>query len=666
MKILGLDLGTNSIGWAVVEKEDEKFTLLNKGVRIFQEGVKIEKGREESKAAERTRYRSARRLKYRRKLRNINTLKVLSDYNFCPKLTSQELNDWKYKRNYPDNDSFMQWQRTDELSQKNPYHYRAITVEQKLDLNNKEDRYKIGRALYHITQRRGFLSNRLDTTPENENSKVLSKIREISEVKGAKTLGQHFYEKYKLSEKIRNTYTHREEHYLEEFKRICEFQELPEEMCVRLKKAIFFQRPLKSQKGSIGKCVFEPNKPRCAVSRPEFEEYRMLCFVNNIKIKTPEDEQLRFLTDVEKDKIVPQFYRKSKDHFDFEDLAKQLSPKKQYKYFKERDINPEDWLFNYSMKTTVSGCPVSARFRDLFGDDFMNIQIEYYRESDGRKSVIDINDIWHVLYSFDSDQKLAVFARNRLLFDDDKIKAFLKIRLKQDYASLSLKAIKKILPYLRKGLIYSHAIFLANMEEVIPNGIWRDEKNQDYIRDEIKLLIDTQNEEKDIINIVNGIITTARNPENSYIWSEEAKEFFEKDLKTKIALYFGTKRYAAFSEDKKIRIELDALKVLEKQMKKNLGKGEHAKIQRIDERILEFITDNFDAEEKQLTKLYHPSAADVYKPPVRRKDGNYYLGSPIVSSIRNPMAMRAMHQLRIVINELIKNEFIDSSTKIHI
>lgn len=44
-KIAGLDLGTNSIGWAVVETEDNKtFELVDKGVRIFQEGVKIEKG----------------------------------------------------------------------------------------------------------------------------------------------------------------------------------------------------------------------------------------------------------------------------------------------------------------------------------------------------------------------------------------------------------------------------------------------------------------------------------------------------------------------------------------------------------------------------------------------------------------------------------------------
>ena len=53
-KILGLDLGTNSIGWAIVEKNGTEFTLVDKGVRIFSEGVKSEKGIESSRAAERT------------------------------------------------------------------------------------------------------------------------------------------------------------------------------------------------------------------------------------------------------------------------------------------------------------------------------------------------------------------------------------------------------------------------------------------------------------------------------------------------------------------------------------------------------------------------------------------------------------------------------------
>jgi len=50
-KILGLDLGTNSIGWAVVDDEQNK--ILGSGVRIFPEGViNIGQGeQEESKNA---------------------------------------------------------------------------------------------------------------------------------------------------------------------------------------------------------------------------------------------------------------------------------------------------------------------------------------------------------------------------------------------------------------------------------------------------------------------------------------------------------------------------------------------------------------------------------------------------------------------------------------
>ena len=54
-KILGIDTGTNSLGWAIVEKTEDNYNLLDKGVNIFQEGVKKnEKGKESSKAAERT------------------------------------------------------------------------------------------------------------------------------------------------------------------------------------------------------------------------------------------------------------------------------------------------------------------------------------------------------------------------------------------------------------------------------------------------------------------------------------------------------------------------------------------------------------------------------------------------------------------------------------
>ena len=134
-KILGLDLGTNSIGWAIVEKEDSEFLLIDKGARIFSEGVKSEKGIESSRASERTSFRSARRIKFRRKLRKYETLMILSMNNMCP-LTIDEVKEWRKSgfKKYPLNPAFLQWLRTDEEKNINPYYFRDKSSKQKTSL----------------------------------------------------------------------------------------------------------------------------------------------------------------------------------------------------------------------------------------------------------------------------------------------------------------------------------------------------------------------------------------------------------------------------------------------------------------------------------------------------------------------------------------------------
>ena len=63
-RILGLDVGTNSLGWAILDPFQKKFT--DAGVVVFQQGIPDEKGREaeRSPAAERRAFRAARRLKF--------------------------------------------------------------------------------------------------------------------------------------------------------------------------------------------------------------------------------------------------------------------------------------------------------------------------------------------------------------------------------------------------------------------------------------------------------------------------------------------------------------------------------------------------------------------------------------------------------------------------
>ena len=474
-RILGIDTGTNSLGWAIVDKVESAYQLVAKGTNIFSEGVKIEKGIESSKAAERTEHRSVRKHYWRRKIRKIRLLTILSENKLCPPLKAEDLRQWRLKKVYPKDEYFMEWQRTEDKANVNPYKFRYICLTQKLDLTDITQRFILGRALYHINQRRGFLSNRKESTKESEGAvkEGISSLSEDMKAAGCEYLGEYFYQLYQKGERIRNHYTARKDHYLKEFKAICAKQELDADLVSKLEHAIFDQRPLKSQKGQVGSCTFEKGKSRCPSSHPLYEDFRMYSFVNNIKVQvnTIFEKGERYLSDEEKQKIIPLFKRKSKRTFPFEDIAKKLAGKNNYCYYKTGEEKP--YMFNYQMDTMVSGSPVNAQLEEIFGDDWLTSVCEVYTLAKDKTRFQIMNDVWHALFYFDDEDKLKEFAKNRLQLSDEDAEKFSKISIPNDYAALSLKAIRKIIPYLRNyGLIYSEAVFLANLVEVLPQHVW--------------------------------------------------------------------------------------------------------------------------------------------------------------------------------------------------
>ena len=242
-KRLGIDVGTNSLGWAIVEVDDEGCTLLDRGVDIFQEGVAREKNQEKPAVQDRTDARALRRHYFRRRLRKIALLRVLVRHDLCPALSEEQLNAWQGKGIYPLDDAFIRWQRTDDNADRNPYRDRFRCLTEELDLACREERYVLGRALYHLCQRRGFLSNRKDAGNEAEEGKVKQEIKTLSAdmaAAGCEYLGEYFYRLYQRKEKIRKHYTARNEHYLAEFRAICRKQRLDEELRQALEKAIFY------------------------------------------------------------------------------------------------------------------------------------------------------------------------------------------------------------------------------------------------------------------------------------------------------------------------------------------------------------------------------------------------------------------------------------------
>lgn len=603
-RILGIDTGTNSVGWSIVDYDSEalnnKYTLIDKGVNVFQEGVKIENGIESSKASERTIYKHQRVNYWRRKVRKIELLKILIRNKLCPPLSSEELKKWRSEKLYPLNEAFMAWQRTDDGKNKNPYYYRNLCLAERLDLSNLTNRYILGRALYHLNQRRGFLSNRKEGTKESDGAvkQDIDAITQSMQENGVKYLGQYFYLLYKKGEKIRSHYTSRLEHYAKELLAICEKQNLSEELTQELYKTIITQRPLKSQKRNVGKCVYEPSKSRCPMSHPLYEQYRMYAFINNIKIQGPQDSLLRYLTAEEKQLLIPEFLKSQKD-FKFDSIAKKLSGgKKNYCYYKEKTECA--YRFNYYMDTSVSGCPVIAQLSSVFEvkndiDGWLEAACEVYTHSEGKNRFEIMNDIWHTLFFFDSEDKLKEFAHEKLQMDELHATMFSKIHLSSDYASLSLKAIRKILPYMKQyGMIYSHAVFLANLSSVIPCEI-----------DKEALLPMLPRESADDI----------------------VKAFYEYDP------------------------SMSAIRTQEEYVKRYVA-----------------YKYNLDEEgERKLKRLYHPSMIDMFPKVRQRASGGYFqLGSPRTNSMRNPMAMHSLFRLRHVVNTLLKEGKIDEYTNIHI
>lgn len=229
-KVVGLDLGTNSIGIALrdcergknIAEQLEYFSSI-----IFKSGVGNGKSGEFSYAAERTKKRSSRRLYQSRKYRIWETLKLLIEEGYCP-LSMDDLEKWSrydktkgLKRQYPvDAVEFEQWVRLDFngdgiADYTSPYQLRAELIGKQFDFSKETDRYKLGRALYHIAQRRGFKSSKGETIKEQEanelndaenvdidvvdalkksEEKKSGKLVEFMKERGLKTVGAAFYE----------------------------------------------------------------------------------------------------------------------------------------------------------------------------------------------------------------------------------------------------------------------------------------------------------------------------------------------------------------------------------------------------------------------------------------------------------------------------------------
>ncbi|MBO7202809.1 MAG: hypothetical protein J6V30_04650, partial [Paludibacteraceae bacterium] len=153
-KILGLDLGTNSIGWAVVNADDNDNpqSIVGMGSRIIPMGsdkIDYEKGATITKNADRRAKRSARRMGKRYKMRRNKLLFILDKLGMLPK-------QFQFKNGFPEANKLQDLEllpiqkKTLQLDSLQHYELRAKALSEKIELE------ELSSILYQYNRLRGY------------------------------------------------------------------------------------------------------------------------------------------------------------------------------------------------------------------------------------------------------------------------------------------------------------------------------------------------------------------------------------------------------------------------------------------------------------------------------------------------------------------------------
>lgn len=320
---LGLDLGVRSLGWAAVRIDSHPLEILTVGVRCFEAGVEgdIAKGKDASRANKRRQKRSARRQLRRQAARLTKLFRALQCAGLLPAEPSKTPEDRHALLDKLDVDL-----RAESLHQAGHQEEQVFLYRLRAQAagGEKLPAFVVGRALYHLAQRRGFLSNRKAEAAEAvkgedkagkgaEEEKKLSvkdikgQIKALDEACGEQTYGSFFAQQNPLVRRIRQRWLGRDR-IKQEFDAIWQAQSqyhselMTEAARKEIFNAIFFQRPLKSAKGLVGRCELESGRRRAGQALLIAQRFRLLQMLNNLTIRQPGEAE-RNLREDERQKL---------------------------------------------------------------------------------------------------------------------------------------------------------------------------------------------------------------------------------------------------------------------------------------------------------------------------------------------------------------------------
>jgi len=426
--VLGLDIGPNSLGWALLDEEGKR--IVSAGVRVFEAGLdSLEKdGKGESRNLERRSARLIRRQLERRSRRLAKTAHVLQAAGLLPPGDTSTAE--ARHRFFEALDAQMD----------SPYGLRARALDEKLEP------YELGRALYHLAQRRGFLSNRRESSraKDDEDEGIvkegISRLQAEIESGCFRSLGEYFATLKRQEQRIRSRYTSRKM-YQDEFALIWQAQKkhypavLTDELRESVHHAIFHQRPLKSAKHLVGKCELEKGRRRAPWALLDAQRFRYLQRVNDLELTQPDE---RPLTPDERQKLLD--YLELHGDTTFGKARKHLG-------FKNSGKGAVKFNLEAGGEKNLPGNRTASKLAKVFGEKRW-----------AGMSAEERNAVVEDMLSIVKPEALKRRAMRHWGLDEAAADELCAVKLEGDYCNFSRKALRKLLPLLEQGLRLNKAI----------------------------------------------------------------------------------------------------------------------------------------------------------------------------------------------------------------
>lgn len=451
-KVLGLDLGSSSIGWAVAAFDEEYNKIVDMGSRIVplstDDQTQFSKGQAITKNSDRTAKRTTRKGYDRRQQRKSNLNKVLTSSGIIPVEIIRPIDLWAL---------------------------RSKAVTEQISLN------ELGRVLIHLNQKRGYRSGKEDFN-DSTKSKYVQSLNDnyLELVNNNETIGQHHYKELLKDGSYRvKGIVYPRIAYIQEFEKImlCQKQFYPDVLNESYIKAlkdevIFYQRKLKSCKHLVSICDFEKREyekkdgsiivsgPHVAPkSSPLSELCKQWEFVNTITI-TNRFGDIKEISVEEKKKIID--YLAFNEKLKLAALQKILGIGKKDGWWIDPSISKRNMGNNTLIKISNA---LNGKYGHLLRfnikeEEYVNHETGEVRErisEDFKKEPL--FQLWHTLYSVPESGELAKALGKKFgITDDSVLSELIKIDfVKEGYAGKSTTAIRKILPFLMDGMVYSEA-----------------------------------------------------------------------------------------------------------------------------------------------------------------------------------------------------------------